>query len=310
MRVFLTGGTGAIGRYALPALVAAGHEVTALARSPEKAERARAQGASPATVDLFNRQALPAAVAGHDAVVNLATAIPTSMTRSAGAKGWEENSRIRTEGVANLVDAALAHDVRRFVQESIAFAYEDSGDAWIDEDQPLHPAGPVGPVAAAEASARRFAGAGGERVAVILRFGFFYGPGSAHTEAMLKAARRHVGPSFGPADHWVSSIHLEDAAAAVVAALTAPGGTYNVVDEPVTWREFAEALGQAVGEAPWLRAPGRIMTLFGERGGTLYRSQRASNRRFRDATGWSPKYRSAWDGWPAVVEAFEREAAR
>jgi nucleoside-diphosphate-sugar epimerase len=309
MKVFLTGATGAIGRYALPALVAAGHDVTALTRSPAKAEQAKAQGATPATVDLFDRQALAAAVAGHDAVVNLATSIPTSMTRSAGAKGWEENSRIRTEGVANLVDAALAHDVSRFVQESIAFAYADSGDRWIDEDQPLHPAGPVEPVAAAEASARRFAEAGDDRSAVILRFGLFYGPGSAHTEAMLKAARRHVGPSFGPADHWVSSIHLEDAAAAVAAGLTAPGGTYNVVDEPVTWRELAEAVGEAVGEAPWLRIPGRLTSLFGARSGTLYRSQRASNRRFREATGWSPRYRSVWDGWPAVVAAAE-EAVR
>jgi nucleoside-diphosphate-sugar epimerase len=310
MRVFLTGGTGAIGRYALPALVKAGHDVTALTRSAAKAEQVEAAGATPAAVDLFDRDALAEAVAGYDAVVNLATSIPVSMTKSASAKGWDDNSRIRTEGAANLVDAALAHDVRRFVQESIAFAYEDSGDEWIDEDRPLHPAGPVGPVAAAEASARRFAEAGGERVAVVLRFGFFYGLGSAHTEAMLKAARRHVGPSFGPADHWVSSIHLEDGAAAVVAALGAPGGTYNVVDEPVTWREFAEALGQAVGEAPWLRVPGRLMTLFGERGGTLSRSQRASNRRFREATGWAPRYRSAWDGWPAVVEAAERETVR
>jgi nucleoside-diphosphate-sugar epimerase len=94
-------------------------------------------------------------------------------------------------------------------------------------------------------------------VAAILRFGWFYGPGSDQTAGLIDAARSDVGPTCGPRDHWIGSLHLEDAATAVVAALGAAGGTYNVTDEPVRWGEFAEALGRAVaGEAPWLRRPG------------------------------------------------------
>ncbi|MFG1710190.1 SDR family oxidoreductase [Nonomuraea sp. M3C6] len=76
MRVFVTGGTGAIGGHAVPALLREGHTVTALARTPEKAATLAGQGATPAMVALFDREALASAFAGHDAVVNLATAIP------------------------------------------------------------------------------------------------------------------------------------------------------------------------------------------------------------------------------------------
>ena len=78
MRVFVTGGTGAIGRYAVPVLIDAGHTVTALARNPSKAADLRAQGANPALVSLFDHPALAAAFAGHDAVINLASALPST----------------------------------------------------------------------------------------------------------------------------------------------------------------------------------------------------------------------------------------
>ncbi|MGH9244418.1 MAG: NAD-dependent epimerase/dehydratase family protein [Acidimicrobiales bacterium] len=307
MKVFVAGGTGAVGRYAVPALVAAGHDVSVIARSDEKAAQVEGQGAMPARVSLFEPEALASAAAGHEVVVNLATAIPP-LSRFAAPHAWDENDRIRTEGAANLVDAALAGSAARFVQESVAFAYPESGDEWIDEDMPIVPVSMTESLVAAEASARRFSDAGEKRVAVVLRFGFFYGPGSVQTELLVKTARRHVGPAFGPADHWVGSIHLEDAGAAVAAALTAPGGCYNVVDEPVTWREYAEAVGQAVGEAPWLRVPGRLIALFGRRAGTLGRSQRVSNRRLREATGWAPRFPSVREGWPAVAAALDSAA--
>jgi len=74
VRVFVTGGTGAIGGHVIPLLVREGHTVTALARTPEKAAVLTAQGATAVPVSLFDRAALTAAFAGHDAVVNLATA--------------------------------------------------------------------------------------------------------------------------------------------------------------------------------------------------------------------------------------------
>jgi nucleoside-diphosphate-sugar epimerase len=91
-------------------------------------------------------------------------------------------------------------------------------------------------------------------------------------------------------------LHFEDAAAAVVAALGAPGGAYNVVDEPVRWADFAAALAEAVGGAPWLRR-----ARFVDMGLTMTRSQRVSNRRFREATGWIPTYPSVREGWRAVA---------
>ena len=132
MRVFVTGGTGAIGGHAVPALVGDGHDVTVLARSPEKAARVTAQGATPVAVSLFDHDALATAFAGHAVVVNLATAIPPS-NRFMDAAAWRENDRVRTEGSAAFVDAAIAAGVGRLVQESVTMLYPDRGADWIDD---------------------------------------------------------------------------------------------------------------------------------------------------------------------------------
>jgi nucleoside-diphosphate-sugar epimerase len=294
MRVFVAGGTGAVGRYALPALVEQGHAVAALVRSREKAEQVKSQGVVPARIDLFDATALAFAVSESDAVVNLLTHIPP-VNDMGRREAWAENDRLRLEGSARLVHAALRAGARRFVQESIAYTYPDRGNAWIDEDTPLETAGVTESVAAAERNARRFAASPGH-TAVVLRFGWFYGPGSDQSAGLIKAARSNDGPTFGPREHWIGSLHFVDAAAAVVAALAAPGGAYNVVDEPVRWAEFAAALGAAVGGPPWLRRP-----RFADMGLTMSRSQRVSNRRFREATGWTPTYPSVREGWRAVV---------
>lgn len=300
MKVFVAGATGAIGRFAVPALVAAGHQVTGVARTEAKAAQLVAQGATPATVSIFDRDALAAALAGHDAIVNVATHIPpTSEAAKPGA--WAENDRIRREGSATLVDAALAAGVGRYVQEAISFTYPDRGDAWIDEEVPLDAPEALASVLAAEASARRFTEAGG--VGVVLRFGALYGPGSEQSEVQVRLARRHVGLQMGRPGGYVSSLHLADAGTAVAAALTAPAGAYNAVDdEPVTRRAAAAALGAAVGARPWLHLPGRAARLMA-RGpmAALLRSQRVSNARLREATGWAPRYPSVREGWAAYV---------
>ena len=107
MRIFVAGATGVIGRRVVVQLRAAGHAVTGIARTPEKAAQLRRVGARPISVSLFDPAALRDAVVGHDAVVNLATKIPT-LAQSARAQGWTENTRIRVEGSRNLVDAAIA----------------------------------------------------------------------------------------------------------------------------------------------------------------------------------------------------------
>lgn len=299
MRVFVTGGTGAIGSYAVPALIAAGHEVTAMARGDAKASVLISQGANPIQVSLFDRDALSDAFGGHDAVVNLASALP-SPQRFMFKSAWTECHRIRTEGSVTVVDAARAAAVPRVVQESVAMIYRDGGDRWLDEDCAVDHYPFASGNHAAEASAHRFAETGGD--AVILRFGLFYGPGAAHSEQIMDMARRHVVFQAGRHDTYQSSIYLTDAASAVVAALTCPAGTYNVVDDdPVTKTQHTQAITAAVGTRPWLTGPGRLAELLGDRTTSMTRSLRVSNARFREVTDWAPAYPSVREGYRAMV---------
>jgi nucleoside-diphosphate-sugar epimerase len=300
MRVFVAGATGVIGRRAVAALVAAGHEVTGIARTPQKAAQLRRAGAEPVAVSLFDPDALRGAIAGHDAVVNLATKIPP-LTQAARTGAWAENDRIRVEGSRNLVDAALAAGARAYVQESIAFVYGEHGDAWIDAaTTPLADSPYTEAVRAAEASAARFTDAG--RRGVVLRFGVFQAADSHHYGTIIGAARRGFLVDVGRPDGYLPGIDAEDAAAAVVRAVEdAPAGVYDVVDdEPITRRALARALARSVGRRRLHRPPG-----FGLAAGTshpLAASQRVSNARFRDATGWQPRTHDQTD-------AIERMAA-
>jgi len=300
MRVFVLGATGAIGGHAIPALVAEGHTVSALARSPEKSAALIAQGATPVRASLFDSLALVQAFSGHEAVISLATAIPP-MSRFMLRRAWRNNDRIRIDGSAAVVAAAKAADVGRVVQESVSMLYPDRGSEWIDEDV----ATDLFPMArgnlAAEANANRFSAEGGTG-GVVLRFGWFYGPGARHSEQILSLARRHIGVVLGPPDGYLSSIHVGDGGAAVAAALHIPAGTYNVVDdEPLTKREYATALAAAVGKRAWVSGPGRAALLFGDRLTSLTRSLRVSNARFRKAARWHPRHPSAREGWTATA---------
>ncbi len=308
MKVFVVGGTGAIGAHAVPALVNAGHTVTALARTPYKAAQLSQQGASPITASIFDRAALTKAFKGHDAVINIATAIPPT-SKFMQTKAWADNDRVRTEGSATIVNAAIAAGVGRVVQESVSMIYPDRGAAWIDENCPTDSFPMAQANLAAEASANRFSSAGG--TGIVLRFGWFYGPGATHSEEFFALARRHIVIMMGPPNSYVSSIHVADGGAAVVAALVVPAGTYNVVDnEPLTKRCYADALAVATGKAAWLRVPGRAALLLGDRSTSLTRSLRVSNASFRAASGWTPRYPSAREGWSATAEALEKRSAQ
>ena len=303
MRVFVAGATGVLGRRAVPALVAAGHEVTALVRSPAKAALVRSLGASPVEVDLFDPEGLRGAVAGHDAVCNLATHIPP-LAQAANPRSWEENSRIRSEGSRNLVDAALTANATCYVQESIAFLYGEHGDDWVDASTtPIVDRAPTGPVRVAEAEAARFAAVGGR--GVVLRFGGFVASDSDQTLTILRAARRGLAVEPGRPDAWFPAITVYDAATAVVAALAAPSGTYDIVDdEPVRRRDARAALAAAVGRRKLHTMPSAKRAI-----GLLADSQRVSNQRFRDATSWAPRVASMREGWPATARAAGIEPA-
>lgn len=300
MRLFLAGGTGVLGRRVLLGLVAAGHEVTAVARSPEKAASVRAAGATPVTVDLFDPAAVRDAVARHEVVVNLATHIPP-VVRAALPGAWKENERIRTEASTYLVDAALAAGARRFIQEALAFIYVDAGDEWVDEDSAVDGGSFNQGVHTAEAQVARFAAVGG--AGVVLRFGLFHASDSDQTRQALRLARRGMAMTVGRPDAYLSIIELDDAASAVTAALDAPAGVYNVVDDqPLTRREHAAALAAALGRARPLRLPPLMAAkVGGSKTALLARSQRVRNDRFKAATGWSPASTSAREAWAKIV---------
>src|SRR5438094_5191554 len=139
MRVFVAGATGVVGRRAVNLAVGAGHEVTGVARNPEKAQLLQELGATPIDVDLFDAESVRRAVDGHEVVINLATRIPP-LTRAALPWAWKETDRIRSLASRNLVDGALAAGAGRYVQESFAPIYPDCGSAWIDESVPVEPA--------------------------------------------------------------------------------------------------------------------------------------------------------------------------
>lgn len=270
-----------------------------MVRSDAKASVLISQGAKPIRVSLFDRDALTEAFRGHDAVVNLASALP-SPQRFVFKSAWAACQRIRTEGSAAVVDAALAAAVPRVVQESVAMVYRDGGDRWLDEDAAVDHYPIAAGNHAAESSARRFAETGGG--SVILRFGLFYGPGAAHSEQIMGMARHHVAFQPGRRESYLSSIYLSDAASAVIAALACPAGTYNVVDdEPVTKKQHTQALAAAVGAAPWITGPGRLALLLGDRATSMTRSLRVSNARFRAIAGWAPRYPSVREGYRAMA---------
>ena len=287
----------------MPLLVAADHNVTGVARSDAKALSLRLQGAKPITLDLFDKPAVAAAVTGHDVVINMATHIPT------GAKAmlpgaFNENNRIRREASANLGEAASAAGASRFIQESFAPVYPDRGDEWIDETVPIEPARYVESVRAAESAAHEFTKRGG--TGVVLRFSFFYDPGSAFTLDIIRLVRAGIAPVFGSAEGFMSSIWTDDAATAVVSALDVKAGTYNVTDDqPVRRREAFDALAAALGVKRPKPLPQLVTTLSGSVGDTLGRSLRLSNARFKSASGWKPHVRSVIQGWPLLVSKLE-----
>jgi nucleoside-diphosphate-sugar epimerase len=283
MKVFVAGATGVVGWRAVRELVAAGHEVTGLARSDEKAALLTSLGATPARVDLFDAGGITAAVAGHDAVVNLATHVPAP-SKALRPSAWAEHGRIRTEGSRILVDAALAGGAAVYVQESLAFATVDGGDEVVDEDRPLLAGPMVDPVRAAEAQVARFTGAGGRGVA--LRFGQFQSADSAHSQLLVRMAGRGLSTNLGAPDGWSPQVSCDDAARAVVAALDAPAGTDNVVDDhPRTRRQ----LDVAVAGRRLLRPPAALLRLGGDDAALFLTSCRASGARFEAATGWTPR---------------------
>jgi nucleoside-diphosphate-sugar epimerase len=306
MKVFVAGATGVLGRATVPRLVAAGHEVRGAARSPDKADQLRAQGAEPVTVDLFEPASVRAAVDGCHGVVHMATSIPLLQKGWKGS-AWATNDRLRREGTRILADACRDAGVEVLVKETVSFFYRDGGDQWIDEDWPVERQAFSAASLDAEDTTLAFTGDG--RRGVVLRFGLFYSADARALEESLRMARLGFGPMIGPADGYRASIHVDDAATAVVAALDAPAGAYNVTDEPITNGEWNAAFASAFGFKKLRPTPKPVMRLGGKKLAVLGASRRIDSRRFREVTGWAPAHPDATVGLRAMAAEHEAVAS-
>ncbi len=216
MRVFLAGASGAIGRRLVPLLIAGGHQVTGTTRSAEAARKLEAAGVHPAIVDVYDAAALQrAAIAARpEAVVHQLTDLPQTFDEKELSASYPRNARIRVEGTRNLIAAAKAAGARRFIVQSIAFAYAPGREPHA-EDDPLNLSdGPRLVTVRGAADMEEQVLASGMD-AIVLRYGLFYGPGTWNEHQSRKPA-----------------LHIDAAAQATVLALTrgAPG-IYNIADD-------------------------------------------------------------------------------
>lgn len=312
MRVFVAGATGAIGRPLVRRLVETGHEVTGMTRSPERAARLEEQGAAAVVVDVFDRERLIEAVtaARPEVLIHQLTDLPAGgVDMRNPEEAYRGNDRVRREGTANLLDAARAAGTRRVVAQSIAFMYAPEGGPvkteedpiWLDAPDPF--AGSVRTMADVERAVVEAEGLEG----LALRYGFFYGPGTYYEPggAVAREVERRRYPIVGGGGGVSSLIHVDDAAAATVAALDrGTPGVYNVVDdEPAPVREWLPVYAQAIGAAPPRRVPAFVARFAAGRFAVaMSRDLRgASNAKAKRELGWSPRYASWRDGFAAEL---------
>jgi len=305
MRVFVAGATGVIGRRLVPQLLAGGHEVIGMIRCAERTGALRALGAEPAIADALDGAAVRAAVqaARPQAIVHQLTSLPRRIDPRKMKRDFVLNDRLRSEGTRNLVEAARAAGVTRIVAQSIAFAYapgppgtvhSERDPLFLDAPQPF-----ARSVKAVDELERAVLGAGG----LVLRYGYFYGPGSSISPAGSvgeDVVRRRLPIVGGGHGVW-SFIHVDDAAAATVAALTAgDSGPYNVVDDdPAPVSEWVPALANALGAPRPRRVPALIARPIAGSYGviTMTRAQGASNALAKRALGWTPAHPSWRQGF-------------
>lgn len=258
MKVFVAGASGAIGRPIVAELLRRGHEVTGLTSSDGGAAALAALGATVARASVLDASAIDAAIkaSAAEVVIDELTKLPPSPRDMAAAA--EEDRQLRLEGGANLRRAARRHGVRRYIQQSSGF-FLAAGSGLAEESERL--AVDASPRVAASADTysrlelRLFEP--GEMEGVALRYGFFYGTGTWYNPdgACAEMARQRELAIIGDGAGVWSWIHIEDAAAATVAALEIPPGTYHIVDdEPLPQSRWLPAFAKFVG-AP---APPRI----------------------------------------------------
>lgn len=303
MRVLVAGATGAVGRQLIPALVQAGHQVIATSRSQARLAGLRAAGAESALLDGLDAQAVGEVVARAEpeVVIHEMTAIPASLNLRHFDRSFAATNQLRTRGIDNLLAAASAAGVRRLIAQSYGgWNYARAGGLVKTEDDPLDPQPPAAQrqtLAAIRYLEQAVLSAPLE--GVVLRYGSLYGP--AASDGTVDLIRKRQLPVIGTGAGVWSFLHVADAAAATVAAVSggAPG-VYNVADdEPAAAAQWVPAVAQIVGAPAPRRVPawlGRL--LVGEVGISMMTQIRGiSSARARRELGWEPIYASWRDGF-------------
>ncbi len=305
MRVFIAGGSGAIGRSLVPMLVEDGHQVVAMTRSLENAPALEAMGAVAVIGDVFDLAKLTGLVvnAKPDIVIHQLTAF--------GAKDADplaETIRVRTVGTRNLVQAAQAGKVGRFVTQSISFICSPSGTGLTDEETPLYLDAPdaIRPLAEAVSEMERLTLHTAGIEGVVLRYGWFYGAGTNYDPAnsIPRSVRKGRAPIVGEGAGTYSFIHVQDAARATMKALVhARPGIYNIVDnEPArlsVWLPVVAELLQA--PAPAHLAESTARQTLGDMLVYIMNEQRgASNAKARRELRWEPVFSSWREGFKVL----------
>jgi len=278
-----------------------------MTRSSERAERLRAWGADPVVCDAFDGDAVRAAVlaAEPQAVIHEMTDLPTRLDPRKYATQLAGTNRLRREGTRNLVAAAREAGATRLVAQSIAFAYAPQGDWCKREDAALALDSPP-PMADSIRAVAELERQVLEAEGIVLRYGFFYGPGTqfASDGFYAELARKRRFPVVGSGVGRWSFIHVEDAAAATLAVLDhGSSGVYNVVDDdPAPAREWLPVYARAVGAKPPLRVPAWLGRLGGGRAAVagMTTQRAASNEKARRELEWTPRYSSWRDGFTAA----------
>jgi nucleoside-diphosphate-sugar epimerase len=307
MRVFVTGATGALGRFLVPGLVAAGHEVTATTRTPGKATQLREAGAEPVVVDGLDREAVIAAVraASPEVIVHEMTALANLRSLRQPDQAFAATNELRTRGTDNLLVAAARAGTRRVIAQGYAGpgpGKPSGGRLKTEEDpldwRPIRSAVQM-PAAVTHVDKTVPVAAGGNRAALrhllrARRLGF---PAGRRAQAAAAGDRRRAGI-------W-SFIEITDAAAATIAAVGqgAPG-LYNVVDDdPEPVAEWLPYLAEVGGAKPPRRVPGWLGRLLAGEFvvAQMTTSRGSSNEKARKELGWKPRYASWREGFRAWV---------
>jgi nucleoside-diphosphate-sugar epimerase len=308
MKVFVAGSSGAMGRRLVPQLVAGGYEVVAMTRGEGKAAWLRRVGAQPVMADALDRAAVADVVKASEpeVVIHQLTALSGAKSFKNFDKEFALTNRLRTEGTDYLLEAARAAGVRRVVAQSYGnWNYERTGSAVKTEQDPFDshpPANQVKSLRAIRYVENAVVNAGGME-GIALRYGNFYGPGTGLDLGgdIVTQVRKHMFPIVGDGAGIWSFVHMDDAAAAAMAAIEhGRPGVYNVADdEPAPASKWLPDLAAVVGAKPPRHVPvwlGRLAA--GEVGVSMMTQIRGtSNAKAKAELGWVPRYRTYREGF-------------